>query len=374
MTTNGLLSESGSMARFPVHRARVLPKMRTPQVGVTLRSFSHHAAFDRSPLDVRYQIVSRLVEGDDETVNVLIVPWPKSIEPRHFVPVAVGSETGSRIPGVREFEFSPDACDVGELGRIVAAARAMLGTVHGLVLPESALAEAEVAAVADAARAEGVRFLLTGVRGRKSNFARLAVLVGSGYPPIDQPKHHRWVLNDSQIRQYHLGSRLHPRFRWAASIEIKPRCANLLVGNGWLTLSHVICEDLARTGPAIDLIRAAGPTLVIALLADGPQLTHRWSARYATILADDPGSSVLTVTSLGMAERSKPSNQAGSRAVALWKDSHTGTLPIELAHGSAAIALTLSALRVTEYTADTRSDGGMAACLTLSGVHQIRIP
>jgi hypothetical protein len=250
----------------------------------------------------------------------------------------------------------------------------MLGTVHGLVLPESALDVNEVDHVAGCARQHGVRFLLTGVRKPRGNFARLMLFVNDSYLPIDQHKHHRWVLDDAQIRQYHLGSQLHPGCRWVESIEIEPRCANLLVGNGWLTLSHVICEDLARTGPAIDLIRSIGPTLVIALLSDGPQIAQRWSARYASVLADDPGSSVLTVTSIGMAERSRPPGQTASRAVALWKDSRTGTLSIDLARESAAVALTLSALRVTEYTADTRSDGGMAACLTLSGVHQIPSP
>jgi hypothetical protein len=46
--------------------------------------------------------------------------------------------------------------------------------------------------------------------------------------------------------------------------------------------------------------------LLIALLMDGPQLKSRWSGRYAGVLAEDPGSSVLTLTSLGMALRSRP--------------------------------------------------------------------
>jgi hypothetical protein len=51
-------------------------------------------------------------------------------------------------------------------------------------------------------------------------------------------------------------------------------------------------------------MNAIGPNLVIALLMDGPQLENRWPARYATVLAEDPGSAVLTVTSLGMVRRS----------------------------------------------------------------------
>jgi hypothetical protein len=67
--------------------------------------------------------------------------------------------------------------------------------------------------------------------------------------------------------------------------------------------SVLICADLARQDPAADLIRAVGPNLLIALLMDGPQLSHRWPARYAAVPAEDPGTSVQTLTSLGMAER-----------------------------------------------------------------------
>lgn len=74
----------------------------------------------------------------------------------------------------------------------------------------------------------------------------------------------------------------------------------------------LVCEDLARQDPAADLIRAVGPNLLIALLMDGPQLSGRWPARYASVLAEDPGTSVLTLTSLGMAERSRPIIQSGS--------------------------------------------------------------
>ena len=58
------------------------------------------------------------------------------------------------------------------------------------------------------------------------------------------------------------------------------------------TLSVLICEDLARYDPVLTVMNAIGPNLVIALLMDGPQLERRWCGRYATALADDPGSSV----------------------------------------------------------------------------------
>ena len=82
--------------------------------------------------------------------------------------------------------------------------------------------------------------------------------------------------------------------------------------------------------------RSARPLVIVGLL-DGPQLASRWSARYASVLADDPGSSVLTLSSFGMVERSRPEGREASRVIALWKDSTTGVREIPLepgAHGS----------------------------------------
>ena len=52
-------------------------------------------------------------------------------------------------------------------------------------------------------------------------------------------------------------------------------------------------EDLARLDEVADLVRRIGPSLIIAVLLDGPQLATRWPCRYASIVADDPGSSGL---------------------------------------------------------------------------------
>jgi hypothetical protein len=62
----------------------------------------------------------------------------------------------------------------------------------------------------------------------------------------------------------------------------------------------------------------------------GPQLTSRWAARYASVLADDPGSAVLTLTSFGMAQRSRPHDRDPSRVLALWKDPERGMREIQL--------------------------------------------
>lgn len=144
-----------------------------------------------------------------------------------------------------------------------------------------------------------------------------------------------------------------------------------MTANGWLTLCHLICEDLARQEPVSDMIRAVGPNLMIALLLDGPQLAGRWPGRYASVFADEPGTSVLTVTALGMVKRSRPPGRDPSRVVALWRDQKNGTREIALDLDASALLLTLSAEWTTEYTADGRSDHESASRLVLSSIEQI---
>lgn len=140
-----------------------------------------------------------------------------------------------------------------------------------------------------------------------------------------------------------------------------------------LVLTGLICEDLARPDPVANLIRSVGPNLVIALLMDGPQTRERWAARYATVLADDPGCSVLSLTSKGMANISRPTagpNRSG--VVALWKDNFGPAREIDLPDGFDAVAISLSTRYEEEFSADGRGDDGYAAYPVLSGVHPIR--
>ena len=71
---------------------------------------------------------------------------------------------------------------------------------------------------------------------------------------------------------------------------------------------------------------------------DGPQLRNRWSSRYASVLAEDPGCSVLSLTSLGMAKRSRARADNGavqdkSSTIALWRDAIYGEREIALGEG-----------------------------------------
>ena len=167
---------------------------------------------------------------------------------------------------------------------------------------------------------------------------------------------------------------LSPAKRWWEHTKIEPRKLAFFSLNDWLTFSVLICEDLARQDPVARVVRTVGPNLVIALLMDGPQLKARWPARYATVLAEDPGSSVLTITSVGMAERSRPPGTMVSRAVALWKDAQSVTREIELPAGSGSLLLTLIPHWAREWAADGRSNFRDASFPVLAGVHCLSSP
>jgi len=138
-----------------------------------------------------------------------------------------------------------------------------------------------------------------------------------------------------------------------------------------LTLVSLVCEDLAQNDEIAGLVRSVGPTVVMAALLDGPQLTSRWAARYASVLADDPGSAVLTLTSFGMVQRSRPHVHEASRVIALWKDPARGIREIPLETGAQGVLLTVCMDRATRRSADGRwpVDNG-TSCFD-AAVHQI---
>jgi hypothetical protein len=141
-----------------------------------------------------------------------------------------------------------------------------------------------------------------------------------------------------------------------------------------MSLATLVCEDLARVDPVQAIIRSIGPNLVIALLMDGPQLEHRWGGRYATVLADDPGSAVLTLTSAGMLARSVRPGEVVPREIALWKGNEGITQELKLPAGDHALLLTVTRRSEEQFTLDGRSDYCFTHRLEISGVHGLRHP
>jgi hypothetical protein len=381
LSANLHLTANGTLSRIAVDRLRVLPKLRTPAGGITIRSLSRYLALLNAELRTTWHAVPQRFEGVSTRIRfrLLAVPWPRVVYPSDFSRLDQKLWPLANMDRRRFgfFSFEPkEQFEATWVGELVDAARDRAGGVEAVVLPELAVTPTDVAALEAELAARNVDYLITGVRGGSQaslsrNFVHLGVGTTKGWQTYEQDKHHRWCLEREQIHQYHLGSALHPEIRWWEAIEIPARSRVFVVANQWLVVCPVICEDLARMDPVADSVHAVGPSLVIALLLDGPQLAARWPGRYASALADDPGSSVLTLTSLGMAERSRLEGEAPSRVIGLWKDPRRGTRHIELDRNAEAALLTLSVELRTSVTADGREDGHTTPELVLSGIEQI---
>lgn len=364
-----LLFTRGSLSTVDVAQARILPKMRTPQVGISLRSLSHHLAFVRSEVDVKWswQPITG-IDFDLMSMNLLVIPWPYQVDATNFKV----DEGNLRNLDRSQFGFfsyeSKKKITEKFLADLINKAIKKSGKIHGVVLPENALLESEITLFERVLLKFNIGFYITGIRGKNKNYARIGGLLAGQYFHFKQDKHHRWIIDEPQIYAYHLGSSFLPSRKYWENVKVEPRTINFICQNDWLSICTLICEDLARHDPVSQILRAVGPNLLIALLFDGPQLGNRWPGRYASVFADDPGSSILTVTSLGMAVRSKPPGKVESRVIALWKDSKNGTVEVSLGSNQNAAILTISARFKKEWTADGRSCEENSGLLELSSV------
>ena len=365
-------------------RGRVLPKMHTPQNGLTIRSLSHNLAFCPSS-DITPLWFSVGSDTRHHALNLLVVPWPELIEPSQFRE----SRQVQLTDEVKRGGYGLFTYDAGRgptshfVTRLIKEATRKVGQIDGLILPELAMSRSDYTRLARAVVTPR-RFMISGV-GEK---ARNALSCGTNEVMMDvrnpesplqfrltQKKHHRWKLNKSQIIQYGIGSNLHPEASWWEHISLKDRTLAFVTIRPWLTFAVLVCEDLARPDPVGDLLRAVGPNFVVALLMDGPQLTSRWPGRYAGALADDPGCSVLTLTSAGMSGLSQPVSGGPnrSRVIALWRDPQTGVRELELPAKASALVLNVTVEYGEEWTADGRGDGRVSGYPILAGYHPISI-
>lgn len=392
----------GSTLCMQIHpsRLRVLPKSQTPQSGMSLRSLTHHLSLC-PPIDVKACWLSRLISPEivpENFCNLLLVPWPFHVTSKQFERFdyndSYSDEPDTVSGSVGWFEYSPAPNNTGDLmatiERLLEEAQKSVGVIHMVVLPELAVTREQYECLRNmlAARSIGI---ICGV-GEQSqrpedktdpdgpptrlskNYVAIAFPSQSSDTPyfeFFQSKHHRWKLDGNQIVRYGLSASLNPEVPWWESIAVTDRSINFFRIRSWLTTCVLICEDLARIDPVGQCVRAVGPDLVIALLLDGPQLRNRWPAYHATVLADDPGSSVLTLTSLGMTALSQPHDRIGAapnRKIAMWRDPLAGVVEIELPKDKNACILTLVRNVDCELTADGRSNWHEQGAPTFGGV------
>jgi hypothetical protein len=387
-----LLARTGSLARLAPRRVRVLPKVRTPPTGRP--AFSRYACVQGAGLEASWHKVPARHLGTDpraEHVNLLLLPWPLRVRESDFRAVE-GSVQRLELDPFGFFEFAPaERLDLDLVERVLIAALDEVDDVDVVVLPEAAIDESEIDELEAVLDRHGVVQLMAGVRQRSPgpgrqpcNWVHTGVNArlrkGAGPPDgpgrqwfhIRQTKHHRWSLDESQIYQYHLAGALHPHVRWWEAMEVPPRSLQFVSVGEEITIVSLVCQDLAESDEIASVIRGVGPTVVFTVLLDGPQLASRWGARYASVLADDPGSVVLTLTSFGMAQRSRPPGREASPIVALLKDADLGFREIPLEPGAHAVLLTASGSRAIRRTADGRRPVETGTHYFGAAVHQIR--
>ena len=413
------LSDRGTLATINEHRCRVLPKRHTPTIGTTLRSLSSNLAFHRSSVDVvwRQSVDSPLVrrtnerakdheKGEIASLRVLLFPWPFDVRATDFKSMEqLGESVVASHKDEAFFEYDPTPADkLEELNNIkdfqmllhATLKRAIkeAGRIDLVVLPESSISEDYVKELEGVLKDYHVSGYIAGVRikgsfqtvrneqGKESKrrFNRNVVYcrmfdtkwVPEAAEEYRQDKHHRWRLTRTQVKQYQLGGSLLSKKEWWEGTKLVSRKVTFINIGENLTICPLICEDLARQEPIADLIRTVGPSLVITILMDGPQTSDRWPANYASVLADDPGSSVITLTSIGMVERYQVPWRGKSRAVAHWKEAQGIPTPIELADDEAGIILYLNVDIKKEKIADGREEKVGTSYLTLAGVNNIK--
>jgi hypothetical protein len=360
-------------------RIRVLPKSRLITKGMNVRNLTHFLAYcpGGEVEVVWHEVLAEPPSGD--MLNMLLVPWPVTIGADQFAPLDPKSRAGCEIaPGYDYFCYSARPIDPKEFGdwfeRLLIRAEKKSGPVHFIVFPEASLTVAQYSAILSRLRTRS-SVLVAGVcdqfRDRHStvdaagswyrNRSFVSVPLPSG-PGLDVPrgairqgKHHRWLVTPEQIRMYEgLDAVLNPDMRWWEGIEIEERRLNFIRFANLMTCCVHICEDFTQHHPCGESVLSVAPELVIALLQDAAQLPSRWPGVYASKFADDPGTSVLTMTSSGMVELSYSAAQGRiSRSIALWRDGGTRK-EIEVRPGNAVVLQLQREAASPRFSADGR--------------------
>lgn len=368
LEANFLLVTNGTLSRISKYNGIVLPKMRTPSVGLTLRSLSHHLTYHATEVDVAWYS-GPWINRDEDTLNIMIVPWPYKISAKDFKS-QTHPKTMDKLGPNRYFVYDPqgqttgmDSKSIDEEGDLsfkseslnivkrLVSAQQEVHRIHLIVFPEMSLRKADLDLLQKDMKTHlephQMPMIIAGVSnmlgrrdedtdeamafenpdaGKGFNRVVLSCYYAQKWYDIIQDKHHRWRMDEGQIKRYRLSGVLTGGRTWWESIKIPRRRISFFAPNAWLTICPLICEDLARLEPVSDVIRGVGPTLLTAVLLDGPQIRTRWSSRYASVFADDPGSSVLTISAYGMTERSNYDLDEElnitdqSAVIALWKE------------------------------------------------------
>ena len=288
-----LLERTGTIAQIDPALMRVVPKYRTAPGGITTRSISRYLTLVGPKVSYRINRSPASARAAHGPLNVLLLPWPLRVTAADFHPLPQSIQE-RQVEPFGFFRFQPsEPFDVELVDRLLASSMAHADWIDCVVLPESSVPHtrpgssrgSSVPAWRDPPDRRRSRRTRPGEPVRIELGAFRASLDGGQWSHYRQDKHHRWSLDRSQIAQYHLAEVLDPRVRWWEALELDRRSLEVLERDDGHVIASLVCEDLAHIDDVVELIRAVGPTLVVALLLDGPQLASRWTARYASVLS-----------------------------------------------------------------------------------------
>ena len=243
-------------------RCAVLPKAHNPFTGMTLRSLTHNIAlWDRPEVVGSWENIR--LDIPDREMNLLLVPWPMTIDPAAFHPAADCHNL--RLPdrvGLFDYDIPFSDSDIDKIENLLRAAQKAVGDIHGVVLPELAMTPEQFSKLRVRIQDNfKVPLIVSGVGGANSDRLGANNVAISVHAELDEPylqsKHHRWRIDEQQANSYAL-SKLPPRKdngAWWEGIQIENRSCIFFNANDWLTFCVLICEDLARQDPVSELVR-----------------------------------------------------------------------------------------------------------------------
>ncbi|EST56946.1 hypothetical protein K151_3200 [Proteus hauseri ZMd44] len=340
-------------------------KYNTPQSGLTLNNLTQNLTYIRPTVKYTHNI--NKVDKTSHTkkkYNILVIPWPFYIKDEYFTPSNILHKNMDKYFDF--FDYRPtDEFDIKHFLSFILSALKRVGVIDLIVFPECALSEKQFQIFTKKLHEifkKNAPSLLCGVYGQNGENGRNAALLGFvdedllAFNNITQEKHHRWFLDRNQLRNYNLSASLNPDKKWWENISVGRRKLTTLETANGVILCPLVCEDLARQEPVAQAVRAIGPNLVVCLLLDGPQIAQRWPGKYAAVLSDDPGCSVLSVTALGMTQRSTGLGHAPSKDIALWSEPGKPSETLQVSSTSSALVLELELESINMWSLDGRAE------------------
>ena len=166
LQADSLLEESSSLCR-EIHpsRLRVLPKMHTPQSGLTIRSFSLNLALITVSEIAPKWLVYPSPFGK-RPLEILFVPWPRRVDPEDFAPAPPLAHEMRNMPSEFDFfEYDPVRPEnpVAYVADLLQRVEASGTNVNAVLLPELALTDSEFEALRELVVDERDKVLIAGV-------------------------------------------------------------------------------------------------------------------------------------------------------------------------------------------------------------------